>query len=686
MKTFTSKQIRNVVLLGHSGEGKTSLAEAMLFNSKSIDRLGRVDDGTSTMDYDTEEINRKISISLSVGYAIWKDYKINILDAPGFFDFEGEVVSALHVADSAIIVNGAGGYLPVGTEKALETVIKRKIPAILFISGINKENANYMNTINAIKEKFNGITPLELPIFEDDKMIGAVNVIDKKAYMFDGTVTDIPENMKTRANEMLFTLTEIAAESDDTLLEKYFDGKQLTDEELYSGIKQGCISGKVIIALCGTATANKGIINLMEAIIKYMPDPTQSPSRIAEGKDGPVEVKCVEEASFSAQIFKAIADPFVGKLLIFKVMSGVLRVGDTVFNTIAGKQEKIAAIYILKGKKQEIVSEIYAGDIGALAKLSYTNSGDTLYDKNETFKYANIEYPKPVIALHVTSKVQDDEEKVINGLNRLLEEDNTFALVKNLETSQMLLSGLGEMQLDVICKKLKNKFNVEAKLEDPRIPYRETIRKTVEQQGKHKKQSGGHGQYGDCHVRFEPNPDGGFVFSEEVVGGSVPRQYFPAVEKGIRECLPNGVLAGYPVVDLKAVLFFGSYHDVDSSEMAFKLAANIAFREGLAKASPVILEPIYKAEITIPENYMGDILGDLNKRRGRILGMEPVDGKQVISAEVPLAEMFKYATDLRSMTQGRGVFSMELLRYEEVPPLVSKKIIDEAAKNKAAEA
>lgn len=683
MKTFTSNQIRNVVLLGHSGEGKTSLAEAILFNSKSIDRLGRVDDGTSTMDYDTEEINRKISIGLSAGYALWNDVKINVLDAPGFFDFEGEVVSALHVADSAVIVNGAGGYLPVGTDKALENVIKNKVPALLFINGINKENANFIQTVNAIKEKYPNVIPLELPILEGEKMIGAVNVIDKKAYMFDGTVADIPANMKAEAEELLFTLTEVAAETDDALLEKYFEGEPLTEDELLKGVKAGCISGKVILTLCGTATANKGVIDLMDAILKFMPDPTQGKVMKAEGKDGPIEIKCSDKGNFSAQIFKAIADPFVGKLLMFKVISGVLKSGDMVYNTNAGKPEKIAAIYILKGKKQEIVSEIYAGDIGALAKLSYTNSGDTLCDKNDSIQFQAIDFPKPVISLHVTSEKQGEEEKVIVGLNRLLEEDSTFSLAKNVETGQMLISGLGEMQLDVICKKLKNKFNVEAKLQDPRIPYRETIRKTVEQQGKHKKQSGGHGQYGDVHIRFEPNPEGGFVFNEEVVGGAVPRNFFPAVEKGLRECLSNGVLAGYTVVDLKATLYFGSYHDVDSSEMAFKLAAANAFKEGLVKASPTLLEPIYKAEITIPENYMGDILGDLNKRRGRILGMEPVEGKQVISAEVPLAEMFKYATDLRSMTQGRGSFSMEFLRYEDVPALSAKKIIDEAAKARA---
>ncbi|MGI6701376.1 MAG: elongation factor G [Christensenellales bacterium] len=682
MKTFLSSQIRNVVLLGHSGEGKTSLAETMLYNCKSTDRMGRVDDGTSVMDYDAEEINRKISISLSVAYGVWNDTKINILDTPGFFDFEGEVVSALHVADAAIVVNGAGGTLPVGTEKALDNLKDKNIPTFLFINGINKENANYNQTISAIKEKFSNILPLEIPIIQANSMTGYISVLDGKAYNLDGSAKDIPADLKAQAEEALFELTELAAESDDALLEKYFDGQTLTSEELIGGIKKACAEGRVILSLCGAAVGNIGVTNLLNAINNIFPAPALKSAKAYKG-DTEIQVKCDSNAAFSAQVFKAIADPFVGKLLMFKVMSGVMKTGDIVYNVNAGKQEKIAAIYIMKGKKQEIVSELYAGDIGALAKLSYTNNGDTLSDKGEAYRFSEIQYPKPVISLHVTSEKQGDEEKVINGLNRLLEEDSTFSLVKNQETGQMLLSGLGEMQLDVICKKLKNKFNVEAKLEDPKIPYRETIRKTVEQQGKHKKQSGGHGQYGDVHIRFEPNPDGGFEFAEEIVGGTVPKQYFPAVEKGLRESIQSGVLAGYPVVDIKATLFFGSYHDVDSSEMAFKLAANIAYREGLVKAAPVLLEPIYKAEVTVPESYMGDILGDLNKRRGRILGMEPTDNKQKITAEVPLAEMFKYATDLRSMTQGRGSFSMEFVRYEEVPSLIAKKIVEEAQKNKS---
>lgn len=684
MKTYESNQIRNFVLLGHSGEGKTSLAEAMLFNAKSIDRMGKVDEGTSILDFDQEEINRKISISLAPGYAEWNDVKFNILDTPGFFDFDGEVVSALHVADSVILINSASGSLPVGTEKTLERITKKSIPTMLFINAINKENSNYQETFNAIKAKCSTLKPLEIPILEENKMVGVINVVDNKAYDLDGKEIDMPNALKSVAEEALFELTEIAAESDDALLEKYFEGETLTQEELYKGIKKACIEGKLVLSLCGSATGNLAVTNLMNAIIKYLPAPNEVKPVRAEDKDGKeIEIKCDSNGKLAAQVFKAIVDPFVGKLLIFKVISGTLKTGETVYNNNAEKTEKIASLYIMKGKKQEAVSELKAGDIGALAKLSYTKNGDTLCDKADPIKFPPIDFPKPVITLHVTSEKQDDEEKVIAGLNKLLEEDSTFSLEKSEDTGEMLISGLGEMQLDVICKKVKNKYNVVARLEDPKIPYRETIKKKIEQQGKYKKQSGGHGQYGDVHIRFEPNPEGGFEFGEEVVGGAVPKQYFPAVEKGLRESKQNGVLAGYPMVDFKATLYFGSYHPVDSSEMAFKMAASLAFKEGMAKASPILLEPIYKADITVPESYMGDILGDLNKRRGRILGMELEDGKQVISAEVPLAEMFKYATDLRSMTQGRGSFAMEFIRYEEVPSNIATKIIDDAEKAKA---
>lgn len=665
MKVYSSDAIRNVALIGHSGEGKTSLAEAILFNAKAIDRLGRVDDGNSTMDYDAEEINRKISIGLGIGYAEWKGTKLNVLDTPGFFDFVGEVVSALTVADGAVIVTSATGSLSVGTEKALELVAEKKIPAILYVNGVNKENADYIATVNAIRDGgYKKVVFAEIPIISNCKMTGVVNVLEGKAFDMDGKETSIPANIKPTYEEARLAVVEMAAETDDELMMKYFDGEELTHDEVIKGIRAAIAEDKVIIAVGGAATANMGVTSLMDNILKFLPAPTAD-----------------ENAPFVAQVFKSIVDPFVGKLLVFKVKSGRLSVGDTVYNGIAEKNEKIGNLFLMKGKKQESVEKLMAGDIGAVAKLSYTNTGDTLSDPQNKTVCDPIPFPAPVISLAITAAKQEDEEKVIAGLYKLLEEDSTFKVEKSSETNEMLLSGIGETQLEIICKKVKNKFGVEGQLREPRVSYRETIKKTVEQEGKHKKQSGGAGQFGQCSVRFEPGAeDGVFEFVDAVVGGAIPRQFIPAVEKGLREAIKKGVLAGYPMVNLKCTVFDGKYHPVDSKEIAFITAAKLAYSDGCAKANPVFLEPIMGLRVVVPESYMGDVLGDLNKRRGRILGMDLVDGKQVINAEVPQSEMLKYATDLRSMTQGRGAFSKELLRYEEVPAGNAAKIIEDAKK------
>lgn len=665
MKVYSSDAIRNVALIGHSGEGKTSLAEAILFNAKSIDRLGRVDDGNSTMDYDTEEINRKISISLGLGYAEWKNAKLNILDTPGFFDFVGEVIAALNVADGAVIVTSASGQMTVGTEKALDLVTEQKIPAILYVNGVNKENANYIETVNAIREAgYKKVVFAEIPIVENLKMVGVVNVLEGKAFDMSGKQIDIPSNIADTYEEARLAIIEMAAETDDELMMKYFDGEELTHEEVIKGIQAAIAEDKAIIAVGGSATGNMGITNLMDNIIKFLPAP-----------------KTDENAPFLAQVFKSVVDPFVGKMLLFKVKGGKVASGETVFNSIAEKNEKIGGLYVLKGKKQEGVEKLMAGDIGAVAKLSYTNTGDTLCDSSKKAVCDPIPFPEPVISLAVTSAKQDDEEKVIASLYKLLEEDSTYKVEKNIETNEMLLSGIGETQLEIICKKVKNKFGVEAVLREPRVSYRETIKKIVEQEGKHKKQSGGAGQFGQCHIRFEPGAeDGVFEFVDAVVGGAIPRQFIPAVEKGLREAIKKGVLAGYPMVNLKCTVFDGKYHPVDSKEIAFITAAKLAYSDGCAKANPIFLEPIMSVKVVVPESYMGDVLGDLNKRRGRILGMDLIDGKQVINAEVPQSEILKYATDLRSMTQGRGAFSKEFLRYEEVPASSSAKIIEDAKK------
>ena len=687
----TAEQIRNFALIGHSGEGKTSLAEAILFNAGAIDRMGTTNDGTSVMDYDAEEISRKISIGLSIANCTFKDIKFNIIDVPGFFDFEGEMTSALHVADGAIIVVGSDGQLAVGTEKALDYCIKNKKPCMIFVNQIDKENADYYKTFDCINEKYpNKLAPVQVPILDDNhKMVGYVNVIKETAYKFikDGRepLDAIPDGIKGEYEKVREELIERAAETDPALMEKFFSGEGLTEEEIIGGVKKAILDGQAIPIVAGSATQNKGVINLMVEIIHYLPM-AQEQGLLCTDKVGElVEIVYNPQKPLVMQVFKTIADPFVGKLSYFKVLRGTIKSGDTIYNSRADKTEKASNLYVVRGKKQEPVDELCAGDIGALAKLAYTSTGDTLCAPDRIMFAPEIDFPKPVISLAINATKQGEDEKVIAGLNKLSEEDCTFSIDKNVELNETLLSGMGETHIDIIVKKLKNKFNVDAKLRDPRISYRETIKKTVQVQGKHKKQSGGHGQYGDCWIRFEPNPGMGFEFGEEVVGGSVPKQYIPAVEKGLRECIAKGVLAGYPMVDLKAVLYDGSYHDVDSSEMAFKIAASIAYKEGCAKANPVLLEPIMMAEVLVPDSYMGDILGDISKRRGRILGADAVDGMQKITAEVPHAEMFKYATDLRSMTQGRGKFSMSFVRYEEVPVSMADKIIAEAKARREAE-
>ncbi|MDR2090957.1 MAG: elongation factor G [Clostridiales bacterium] len=685
MTNFSTKDIRNIALIGHSGEGKTTLAEAILFNAKSIDRTGRVEDGNTVMDFDAEEIARKISISLSAAYAVYRGVKINLLDVPGFFDFEGEKASAMRVAGSAVIVTAASGQLTVGTELALDLCYEKKMPAIIFVSHIDKENSNFKETVKAIQAKYSHVGVLEYPVMTDGKMTGYIDIPTQKAYDNGGNEIAFPENLRTEAKEIYDKFIETVAESSDELIEKFFAGEPFTEEEIKNGTKEGIKSGLLVPVFAGCSVKNVGVLSLMDKIVDVFPAPDERKVSTAADENGEdTVVKCDASAPFSAQVFKTVVDPFVGKLLYFKVMSGKISAGETVYNSSAGKNEKIGALYVLKGKKQESADSLSAGDIGAVAKLVYTNIGDTLCDPIRKLVFPPIEFPSPMISLAVTSAKQGDEEKVIQGLMRFLEEDCTVKINKNVETGDVELFGMGETQLEIICKKLKNKFGAEAKLTNPKVPYRETIKKTVQVQGKHKKQSGGHGQYGDCWIRFEPYPDGDFLFEEEVVGGSVPKQYHPAVEKGLRECLANGVLAGYPVVNIKAVLYDGSYHDVDSSEMAFKIAAHNAFKDGCEKANPALLEPIMKVEITVPDSYIGDIISDINKRRGRIHGTDVLKGKQVITAEVPQHEMFKYATDLRSMTQGRGRFSAAFERYEEAPPAVAQKIIDDA--KKAAEA
>lgn len=677
---YITKNIRNIALIGHAGEGKTTLAEAMLVNMNALDRQGRVEDGNTFSDFDPEEIARKISISLSVGYGEYNGVKINVIDVPGFFDFEGEMIEALSVADGAVIVTGANGTVPVGAELCLDYCIKNNIPTMIFVNGIDKENADYVSTVEAFRSKYGKkIATMHAPIIRDGKMQGYVSVISGKAYEFKkgGRLeVKVPDEMKDEIEMLKAGLTEAAAETSEEYIEKFLDTGWLSNDEIIIGLKQGLVLGDTIPVMGGSAVQNLGVINLLNEIVDIMPSPEEG--RGEEYKDLPVA-----ENETIVRVFKTIVDPFVGRLNVFKVVRGKITSGMTLKNTTKEQEEKISALYFIKGKKQDNAQTIIAGDIGAVAKLAVTATGDTLTSSSD-FAFPPMELPSPVYSMAVYAAKKGDEDKVFSGLKKLKDEDISFEVKKNAETGEMLLSGLGDTQLAIICKKLKTKFGSEALLTEPKIAYRETIRKTAEAEGKHKKQSGGAGQFGDCWIRFEPGAeDGVYEFVDAVVGGAVPKQFIPAVDKGLREAIKEGVLASYPMVNLKCTLFDGKYHPVDSKEIAFVTAAKLAYQEGIAKASPCILEPIMKLEVIVPDSFLGDVMGDMNKRRGRILGTDQVDGKSIVTAEAPQSELTKYAIDLRSMTQGRGRFTTEFVRYEEVPSLAADKIIAEAKKLKA---
>ena len=683
-------KIRNVAIIGHSGEGKTSLAEAILFSAKSTDRLGSVTDKNSVMDYDEQEIARGISISLGCAYAMWNGVKINIIDVPGFFDFEGEFEEAMRAVGSAVLVAEANGQVSVGAEKAMDYCLENHVPLMIFVNGIDKENADYVATVEAFRAKYGKkIATMHAPILHGNKMKGYVSVISGKAYEFTkgGRVEiKVPDDMTDEIQSLKAGLTEAAAETSEEYIEKFLDTGWLSNDEIIKGLKTGLLCGNTVPLLGGSATQNLGVINLMNEIVDIMPSPLERKPmhcvNTVTGEEG--EIVCDADTPFTAQVFKTIADPFVGKLNMVRVFTGTLKSGMTVLNTVTGEKERIGGLYLMKGKKQEATDELCAGDIGAVNKLSNTNTGDTLADESCPVRYDPIPFKKPVLTMAIFAAKRGEEDKVFQGLNRLAEEDPTFVVEKDKDTGETVIRGQGETQLDVLCKKLKSKFGCEAVLKEPKIAYRETVRKSAEAEGKHKKQSGGAGQFGVVNVRFEPGAaDGEFEFVDAVVGGAVPRQFIPAVEKGLREAIKSGVLAGYPMTNLKCTLFDGKYHPVDSKEIAFVTAAKLAFAEGVPNASPCILEPVMHVEITIPDDYLGDVMGDMNKRRGRILGTNQVGNKTVVEAEAPQSELVKYATDLRSMTQGRGSYFARFERYEEVPPQAQEKIIKEAAAAKA---
>lgn len=686
MKVYNTDKIRNIALVGHSGSGKTNLTESMLFQSGATKRMGRVNEKNTISDFSDEEVRRQSSIGTSVIPVEWRDLKINIIDTPGYLDFVGEVYGALRAAEAAILVVDATSGIEVGTELIWKYCEEIDLPRIIFVNKIDGENVNFRKLMEEIEEKFGKkVQPFSTPIGEGEEFLGVTDVIFQKGFKYDnGTPIEIELNHdQHKATERLYEqIAEVVAESDEVLMEKYFEGEDFTREELLRGVTQGVAEGRAVPILVGSGEKAIGIDILLNMIANYLPAPNHPEAnigfRVAEG----YEAKAVkEEEPFSAVVFKTITDAFVGKISIFKVVSGKISKNDELYNISKDKMEKMGGLFVMRGKEQIAVDEIKAGDIGATTKLEETQTGDTLTDKANPTLYKRIKYPQSNLYFAIETVKKGDEDKIFSSLNKLREEDPSFEIKRNSETGQLTIGGQGSVQLQVIMDKLKNQFGVEVKTVPFIIPYRETITKTVEVQGRHKKQSGGAGQFGDVWIRFEPSTEE-FEFDEEIFGGSVPKGYFPAVEKGLIEAKKKGQLAGYPVVNFKAVLYDGSYHDVDSNEMSFILASQLAFRKGMEEANSVLLEPIMKVEVHIPDSYLGDVMGDMNKRRGRILGMDQqADGSQVLIAEAPQAELFEYSIDLRQMTQGRGNFSMEFIRYEQVPAAVAEKIIEERKKD-----
>ena len=678
-----AKSIRNVCLIGHKGNGKTTLAESLLYFTKATDRLGKIEQGNTVLDFDAEEIKRKISISLSMASFEYKNTKINLIDVPGNYDYEGDQISALEVADLALIVLTAKNTVSVGTEKAWQKTEARNMPRAFFIGGLDDENADFYSILEQLHAKFaaNQILPITLPIIENNKLVGTVNVITNEGYRFGEGVVPVPANMQDKVNTYYHSALESIAETDDALMDKFFADEEFTKEELAEGMKNAVAQRSIYPVFCGVPTEVRGIYQLLESIVDYFPNPlVDGKTTVIKGGEE-VEIDCDPAGPTVLRVFKTVADPFVGKMSFFKVYSGTVKKDATYLNTSSDESEKIAHVYTPFGKKQVEVSALQAGDIGVFTKLAVTGTSDALCDKDFAVTFPAIDFPKANYSKAVISKAKGDEEKIAQGINRMIEEDPTLTMKVDPETKQMVLSGFGDLQLDVVVSKLASKFGVNVDLGDVKVPYREAIRKKVKVEGKHKKQSGGHGQYGHVWIEFEPLFEGEFEFAESVFGGAVPKNYFPAVEKGLRESITKGVLAGYPVTGLKATLLDGSYHPVDSSEMAFKTAASIAFKEGMKAASPVLLEPVGTLNVYVSDALMGDIIGDINKRRGQILSMDAAEtrGYKIVSAIVPMSEMNSYAMDLRSMTHARASFSFDFLEYREAPANITQKVIAEKA-------
>ena len=682
---FTANSIRNVCLLGHSGSGKSALAESLLYMTGAIDRIGKNADGNTVSDYDPEEIRRNISISTSLIPLTYKNMKINLLDTPGGFDFSGAVMEALRAADAAIIVCSAKDGITVGFEKAWKYCEERNMPCFVYISKVDEENADYNVTFNALRERYgNRIAPVVVPIWDDNhKVTGNIDVLNKRAFEMQNlkrVEIPVPEGKSGVITEFNDALKESVAETSDEFMDKFFGGEDFTYAEMIKGLHTGVVSRTLFPVLCGSGVTCLGSLMLMDHILDLFPNPVEGNYHKATTADGKTEEFVVSPGGVpAAYVFKTVSDQY-GKYSYIKVLSGTINSDTTLVNARTGETEKLGRLYTMCGKKATEVKELSCGDIGAIGKMDKVKTGDTLCDPRKVVSLKGIPYAEPCYAMAIAPKVKGQDEKVAAGLNRLNDEDPSFTMYSNPETKQLVISGAGDQQLDVLVAKLKSRFGVDAVLSPAKVAYRERIKKKVEAHGRHKKQTGGSGQFGDVWVRFEPQEEqDDLIFAEEVFGGSVPKNFYPAVEKGLREAVQKGPLAGYHMVNMKATLYDGSYHPVDSNEMAFKMAAILSFKEAMPNAAPTLLEPIGSLAVTVPDSYMGDVIGDLNKRRGRVMGMNPAgDGNTVVEAEVPMAEMSSYAIDLRAMTQARGSFTLKFERYEEVPKANQAKIIADA--------
>ncbi|MDD2426638.1 MAG: elongation factor G [Eubacteriales bacterium] len=681
---FTRENIRNITVMGHGGAGKTAFVEAALYNAGVINRMGKSNEGNTVSDFDSEEIRRGISINTSLASFEWKKNKINLIDTPGDFDFLGEQMLGMGVGDAVLIVMSAKDGLAVGVEKAVRNASNENMPISFFVNRMDEPNADFLATVEALRDEYGQlIIPMILPIMDGEAMNGLVDVLSMKAYSFSGNkgemkATDIPADLQELAELYHEQLVERIAESEEELMEKYFEGEAFTSAEEERGLRKAISQASFYPVFVGSANANWGVSHTLDLMNRFFPTPEDGHAMTAVNRAGEsFQIKTDQDGPLAAFVFKTIVDPFVGKISLFRVYSGVFKDSGSVYNVNKESDERINGLYTMCGKKQISVDTISAGDIGATTKLNDTSTLDTLTERDNPLKIEAPEMPTPSLTLAISAVNEGEEDKIMQGLVKLKDEDIVFEIENSPETNQFLLSGLGEVQLDVLTAKLKAKFSVGARLTEPRVAYRETITKKVKVQGRHKKQTGGHGQFGDVWIEFEPGEQLELDFQEKIFGGSVPKNYFPAVEKGLREAIDEGPLAGYPVVNLRATLVDGSYHDVDSNEMSFKLAARLAYRNGLPQANPILLEPISHLQVHIPDDFLGDIMGDLSKRRGSILGINPdtIPGFQVVEAEAPAAEIAKYATDLKSMTQGRGYFTREMARYEPVPQAIADKII-----------